>query len=328
MRQPIPSETIPINANNLSDLLDQIDNIQGKIGLGVGKKGLDLLLLCDRVDERFRLLEQQGNEVKAEKAQFEHVTETYRKQAWQFIREVGGLREIEQLREKTQPRSENWWWWPERIVKDQRLTSFKGYLRNLLILASVILVVVVAYQLFFKPDPKVIAVMDAGQNAQLSMSDGNPDKALADIETGLAISPKDPDLLMLKGCILSLNTAKTAEAKAVFDQAEMVINSRELFLMNRAQTYFMIGQLELSKADAQAAIDVNPNSAKAYLILGQDLESLADQTGAYAAYQKASDLGGDDPTTVAQARIKMGMLLQSMGLFPSTQDVTTTTPTP
>lgn len=328
MRQPIPSETIPINANNLSDLLDQIENIQGKIGLGVGKKGLDLLLLCDRCDERFNLLEKQGIEVKAEKSQFEHITETYRKQAGQFVREVGGSKEIEQLRVKTQPRSENWWWWPERIIVEQRTKSLKGFLRNVLILASVILVVVVAYELFFKPDPKLIAVMDAGQNAQQSMIDGNQDKALADVEKGLAISPTDPDLLILKGCILSLKATSAADAKAAFDQAELVINNRELFLMSRAQTYYMIGQVELSKADAQAAIDANPKSAKAYLILGQDLETMGDQQGAYAAYQKASDLGGDDATTVAQARIKMGMLLQSMGLFPSTQNSTTPTPTP
>src|SRR5664279_5013245 len=146
MRQPFPSETIPITSNNLSDLLDQIENIQGKIGLGVGKKGLDLLLLCDRCDERFDLLEKQGVEVKAEKAQFEHITETYRKQAGQFLREVGGVREVEQLRSSRQPPPENWWWWPEQIVANQRAKSLKGFLRNVLIIAAIVLVVVVAYE--------------------------------------------------------------------------------------------------------------------------------------------------------------------------------------
>jgi len=328
MRQPFPTETIPITSNNLSDLLDQIENIQGKIGLGVGKKGLDLLLLCDRCNDRFDLLEKQGVEVKAEKAQFEHVTETYRKQAGQFLREVGGLREVEQLRESIQPPSKNWWWWPEQIVSEQRAKSLKGYLRNLFVIAAVILVVVVAYELFFKPDPTMIAVMNAGQDAQQNMADGKTQLALADVEKGLAISPKDTDLLILKGCILSLDAGSAADAQAAFTRAETIINNKELFLLSRAQTYFMIGQLEKSKADAQAAIVVNPASAKAYLIYGSALETMGDQKGAYDAYQMASNLGGDDATIVAQARIKMGMLMQSMGLSPFNQNQETPSPTP
>lgn len=318
MRQPFPSDMPSITSNNLSDLLDQIENIQGRIGLGIGKKGLDLLILCDRCSERFSQLEQQGVEVRAEKAQFEHITETYRKQAGQFLRDAGGLKALEPLRSTTNPPEENWWWWPERIVAEQRLVSLKGFLRHALIVAAVLLVVVVAYQVFLKPDPKTIAVLNAGQNAQQSMSEGDQAQALADVEKGLAVSPQDPDLLILKGSILSLDESKASDSKAAFDLAEKVINDRELYYMSRAQTYYIIGQVERSKADIQTAIEINPKSAKAYLILGQDLETSGDQQGAYAAYQKASDYGGNDATTVAQARIKMGMLLQSMGLFPET----------
>ena len=99
----------------------------------------------------------------------------------------------------------------------------KGFLRNTLILAAVILVVVVAYQLFFKPDPITIAVMNASQNAQQSMSEGNQAQALADVEKGLAVSPQDPELLVLKGCILSLDEVQASNSKAAFDLAEKLI---------------------------------------------------------------------------------------------------------
>ena len=56
MRQPFPSEMPSITSNNLSDLLDQIENIQGKIGLGVGEKGLELLLPVRPLQRAFRAI--------------------------------------------------------------------------------------------------------------------------------------------------------------------------------------------------------------------------------------------------------------------------------
>ena len=328
MRQPVPSGMPSITSNNLSEILDQIEKIQGKIGLGAGSKALEMLVLLDRSAERFSGLADLGREVKAEQAQFEHVVITFRKQAGKFLGEVGGVREIEILRATIHPPESNWWWWPERIVAAQRRHSLLDTLRKVGITAAVLLVLVIAYQLFFKPDPKTIAVLNANQDAQQSFIDGDPVKALAEVEKGLVISPDDSDLLILKACILSLNNSTAGEAQVIFSRAEGIMQNREYYFMTRAQTYYMLGKLDRAKTDAQAVIGENSKSARGYLILGQVLESQRDQQGAYECYQQASDLAGDDAPIAAQARIKMGMLMQSMGLYSASQNTETPSPTP
>jgi tetratricopeptide (TPR) repeat protein len=93
-----------------------------------------------------------------------------------------------------------------------------------------------------------------------------------------------------------------------------------------AQNYSNLFQPVLAQANSEAAIEINPQSAYAYLILGQALEDQRDQVGAYQAYEKASALGNEteDPTITAQARMKLGILMQSMSMNNLSGDQTLT----
>jgi cytochrome c-type biogenesis protein CcmH/NrfG len=96
----------------------------------------------------------------------------------------------------------------------------------------------------------------------------------------------------------------------------------------KAQVYQRMGRAPEVIQLLEGVLQQYPDSAKGYLIIGQAYEDVGDQLKALDAYEKASVAGEklDDSTTVAQARIKMGMLLQILAL-PSI-DNETVTPTP
>jgi len=144
------------------------------------------------------------------------------------------------------------------------------------------------------------------------------------------VSPNDADLLILKGCLLTLLSNNDQETKAVFSQAEAALGSHETYMLARAQAFLILGKLDLANKDLQDLIRENPKSARAYLILGQVYESQQNSTAAYATYEKASNLAteANDSVVAAQSRIKMGMLMQSMGLFPVFQVSPTPTSRP
>jgi predicted Zn-dependent protease len=173
----------------------------------------------------------------------------------------------------------------------------------------------------------VIAAMDASNAAiELAQAGGDKEEALARVEEGLVQAPGDSDLLVLKGCLLTLIGGREAEAEAAFEEAEEALGTREYLLLASAQNYVVLGEPAASQADAEAAIALNPRSAQGYLILGQALEDQNDTSGAYAAYEKASALGleeDNDAAISAQARIKMGMLMQSIqNMMPELETLT------
>ncbi len=321
MRQPIFGENETVIYNRISELLDQIENLQGKIGLGYGKSSIEILSLMDNASDRIFAARNQGLIIPSEEAQFNSIIETYRSQAEVFLREIGGVSVLEALRDTTQPIDANWWWWPERIVAQKRATQAKYYIRMGAISLVVIVVVVGVYQIFLKPSPSVMAAQRALQGAQqiaqqVAMDGGDIQTAIPLLDEGLKAAPNDPELLVLKGSILSILPDRGSEAVAVFTLAESTINNRELFLLQRAQAYFVLNQLELAFNDAQTAVDLNPQSARGFLILGQMLESQKEFDKAYATYEKASNLASEqsDSYVAAQARIKMGMVMQLMGV--------------
>jgi cytochrome c-type biogenesis protein CcmH/NrfG len=297
--------------------------------LGYGKEALEILSYLDRANDRIIQAHNQGLAIPSEEAQFSTIIENFRDQAGAFLHEIGGLRGLEERRQHANPPETNWWWWPERIVSQKRTVSVKGYLRTGGIILGVLIVLVIVYQ-FIKPDAQTIAVQQAIQSAQVIGSEGDLQKALPEVEQGLQAAPEDPELLILKGCLLNLIPGRESEAQAVFDQAEKIVADHEMFLLQRAQTYFVFNKFDIAQTDAQQAVDLNPKSAKGYLVLGQILESQREMDKAYAAYEKASSLASenDDSVIAAQARIKMGMVMQLMGVNMFEPTGITPTPTP
>jgi cytochrome c-type biogenesis protein CcmH/NrfG len=330
MLQQNPRDVTAMTGETIGIQLERLDVLLGKLGMGLApEEALEIPVLLDQVYRRMKETDPESQGGKGSAAQFETYSQTYKKNLAVFLREVGDPAKLAAARLAANPPPDQWWWQPEQMLAQERKAGTIKVLRGLAITVAIIAVLVIVYQLFLRPSPQVIAVMDTRREAeQLMAESGDTKAALARVEQGLSQVPGDSELLVLKGCLLTMIGGRETEARAAFSEAEKSVGSHEYVLLMSAQNYTTLYQPALAKADAEAAIAINPKSAQGYLILGQALEDQKDQNGAYQAYEKASALGteSNDPTITAQARIKMGMLLQAMGMNSFTNATPTTAP--
>jgi predicted Zn-dependent protease len=127
--------------------------------------------------------------------------------------------------------------------------------------------------------------------------------------------PDSPELLIYKAAILEA-MGNNVEAGTVYTKAQSIIQNDEIFTLNRAQVYLVMNNAADTIAILEEYVLENRSSAKAFLLLGTAYELQNDQVKAIEAYEMASEVGNqiEDSTTVAQARIKLAMLMQSFGL--------------
>ena len=310
---------------NLNVLLDTIENKLGRLSFGLGAEAFTILEDLDAANDRLDQADRLGTDTRAETAQFQSICATLRKDAGQFLRQVGGQAGLAARRAQQNPQEGNWWWYLDEVNVQSRKQSLLMSARTVMIAALVLAIAVLIYRLFLTPDPKVIAVMNAQQSIERYFAENDLELALVEVEKGLAAVPDSPELLIYKAAILEA-MGKNAEAGAFYSQAQSIIQNAEIYALNRAQVYLMMNNADGAAGLLENYILENHLSAKAYLLLGTAYEERDDQLKAINAYELASEVGNqtDDAATVAQARIKLAMLMQSFGL----PQIETSTPEP
>jgi tetratricopeptide (TPR) repeat protein len=252
---------------------------------------------------------------RAERAQFESVCATLRKESREFLKQIGGVEVLKASRAAVLPPRENWWWYLDEELAASQRQSLTHSLRTIGIAIIVFAIAAIVYQVFFAPDPKVIAEVDAQQNADFSLTEGKLQDALNEIDAGLQKVPDSSQLLLYKAVILR-EMGRTAEAEPYFTRAKQLFADPELFGLSEAQILNMMNKPQDAVNLLQDLIKQYPTSGRAYLLMGQAYEVMGNQKDALAAYEQASSVGeqSGDSTTTAQARIKMGMLMQVYGM--------------
>ena len=108
----------------MNGLLDFIEADLGKLSAGVKINPIEILLALDLAKIRIDKSLEQGNEVKAEAAQFDYLVMNLQKQGKLFIRELGGEKRLEELRQQYQPASDRiWWFLDEYLAKRQKAVT-------------------------------------------------------------------------------------------------------------------------------------------------------------------------------------------------------------
>lgn len=317
-----------MGAGSLGSQLDQLDNLIGRLG-SVGdshKNALDILLLMDQVDAQVRELKTQGASIKAEEGQYESSCAAVKKEARRLVRDFGGASALHEERALRKVPQSAWWWFLDDYLAQKNAAALKNRLKIGAVVVAVVIVLAVAYQLFLAPSPQTVARYDAINNSQALAGQGQYAQALAQLRTGLAAVPGDPELLIMEGVVYSMQ-GNQAGAAAAFADAKAALKDDETFYVVQSQDYLIIQQPKLAEESARNAILANPNSAKGYFILGSAQETAGDTAGAYDSYNEAVRLGdaSGDSTISVQAKIKLGYLMQGAGLLP---EGTPGTPTP
>lgn len=308
---------------SLSDLLDSIEARLGKSALTSRSNVLTLFRDLDAVAVRISDRNAQNLPTRPEEAQFNAIQAQLRKESRRMLRTIGGNPALIDERNQVRPPDTHWWWFLDAYLHEERKKAVRRLVRMGAIGVIVLIVLAVVYQLFLKPDPLVVAEFEAENQSKILAGQGDLNGALTVIADALKIVPESGNLYVIQGVVFEL-LEKPDEAEKSFSKSEELLGTREIYVLVRSQTEMELGRPIVAFDLLTAYLQENANSAKSYLLLGQANELLGKRADAVQAYEMASTVGNetDDATTVAQARIKLGMLMQSL-------DYTTVeTPTP
>ncbi len=276
-------------ADDLRETLAALEEQPPRLKTLTSAEALAALHNLDRAAELLAQLAAAGINLLPEQARFQAIQAQLKKKAALVLRAVGGPAALANGRPVPAPPPERWWWQVDAVVAAaQRKTALRWGVGAAL-LALALAGVVVLFKTVLAPSPEVLARLNAENDAMQAFAAGDAATALAKVKAGLAIAAGDPDLLVLQGA-LQEHLRQPEAARRSFEQAQAAINNNEAFYLLRAQVYLNTNQPEKVEADARAAINANPNSARGWLILGQALEGAGRQQDAALAYGQASRL--------------------------------------
>jgi tetratricopeptide (TPR) repeat protein len=302
-----------VAAGGLNARLDELDVLVSKLGSERGKKVIEILYAMDAIDSYMQELRQAGSALQAEESQFETSCAILRKRPGDFLRALGGSAVLAEERRKRNPPKTAWWWYLDELQARQRRSGLKRVTITVVLSLVVLALLAVIYQRFFAPSPEVVARYEALNQSTNLAGEGKVAEAQAALQKGLALLPDDPDLLVMAGVLQQMQADQ--QAAATYARAKAKYANPEDFYLTRAEDLLSVGQNDLALADCQEIVGANPKSAIGFYLLGSVQEAQKNTGSALTSYQKAIDLADAQGLTnlVAEARVKMGYLLQAAG---------------
>jgi tetratricopeptide (TPR) repeat protein len=275
----------------------------------------EILTFFDQADQILLFLNEKGMDTTSEQSQLETVTRKFRKRLTIFTRQSGGPARLAHIRQTRQPSQDLWWWYADQILQTERKLKATRWLRNAGILTAILLVIAVIYQRFLAPDPAVLASYGHQQRAEIALTQTDLEVALAEINAALEYTPDEFQLYILKGVILD-EMGDTETAADVFSLASEKVPEAAIFYTQRATFYLMLNKPELTLADTESALSINPDSAVSYLNQGHAYEALGDMDAAITSYEQADQAAERTGNVQLQAiaRVSMSNAMQMITL--------------
>jgi tetratricopeptide (TPR) repeat protein len=299
-------------ANQLRQLLTQLEISLGKIRISSKEELLNIPVLFDQTADLLDSLEDNGANLDSEYARFDTVSALFRKSGPGYFKALNGRNAYIELRENTLPDKGCWWWFLDDYLDNQWRIRQKGNLRSFIIFAGVIGILAVIYAIFLAPDKETREVLRYQGDAERALSDGDYENALVYLDQALAIRPEDDRLLILQGV-----TAQIVEndnlAEYSFIKAQQVIGDEVEFLATRAQVYIAAGLPEYALQDSEQALIINPESAISHYQKGLAANALGDAQTAYLSLEEAAKYANQEGKIELEgmARIQMAYLTQN-----------------
>ncbi|MFN8456699.1 MAG: tetratricopeptide repeat protein [Anaerolineae bacterium] len=276
-------------ADELRALLDSLEERRVKVKGMDSQAALQLLYDLDEMAARLQELEAAGLELLPERGRFESIQHRFQQEAAPLLKALGKATTLATQRPQPLPPAESWWWYLDEWVARQR--RHRG--RQIALIVAVIILLLggiyLAFQTVLAPDPQVVARLEAENNALAALDQGDYPAALAAVEQGLRKVPGEASLLLLQGVIREI-LGDSAGAEQSFRAAQEDMARPLDFYLNRSRLYVRANRLAQAEADARTALELEQNSAGAWLLLGQALEIQGKRAEAIAAYQQAADL--------------------------------------
>jgi Tfp pilus assembly protein PilF len=299
--------------NPADELRESLSSLEDQL---VELKGMDsgqAAAFLDELDRSYLLmarLEAAGLNVLAVQGRFKGIQARLERKAARLLKALGGAAVLKEARpEPAPPRQEQWWWYIDEGVTAHKKQVRRRLAAMLLVAALIVGGLVLVFNTVLAPSPEVLARVEAENKAFNALDAGEFPQALAAIEEGLGQAPDDPGLWLVKGALHQL-LDQEAEAEESFARAQALLNDPIAYHIGRGQLALRFNRPEGAEREARAALEIDENTARAWLLLAQALEGQDRRMQALLAYEKAGDqaLEAGDNEVYVIARLGLARL--------------------
>ncbi len=285
---------------------------------GSGPKGaLAYLRLLDQVEESIPRLELQfGVDLKPERTRLETLENQTRTLAARIVREAG-TSALAQARDEVEATEDEWWWYLDRSLAEERRSTLRCWSLRGLAFAGVLLVALLAYNQFLAPSAEEQAFSTRTSSGEGYLMQGDMESALAEFETAAALNPEDMGVRMQLAVVYE-QLGRLPEAEEQLSRARELAGSDSEYYASLSLVYYRVAAggaewaIEAAYEKATAAVEADDGSAIAHFALASAYELQGDNAQAIQEFELASNLSSEASLTVL-ARMRMGMLMQSPG---------------
>lgn len=303
-------------ADDLRQLLSQAED--RVVNLSDHAGAAELYRWLDQIVELWPSIAAAGVDARAEEARWQSLQARLTARAPRVLQAWQSGAGLEAARLAAAPPASNWWWWIDQRVAEMRR-------RRLLRAGGLALAVVgiVAGVLFFLD--RVVPVDPVARESYRWQTQAEAALAAGDLAAGyqalsqaVAVDPANGPLLIWYGALADLQGDRP-QAEQSWRQARALLGDEALFLTERGLSYLRLQQAGQAIDDLQAAIALEPNSARAHLYLGGALEAEGRGQEALSAYEQAAALAdaAGNPELVVVARTQMARLISQSPVAPT-----------
>jgi tetratricopeptide (TPR) repeat protein len=248
-----------------------------------------------------------GPNVTPEKLQFKVVQHEILRDAERILRKLGGSEALRQARPAQASEAEQPWWFLDRYLFKQRARLLKRAAQGLGIMVAIGLAAIIFFNVFIKPNRQATQHAEHFSAAfDTALREEDYEAALAEIDLALANMPDEPETLILKGILLE-ELGRFDEAEAVFAHAATLVDEPEKLRFFQTRLLLELGRPEEALPVAEAAIDLNPNFAEGWLMMGLAYADLKQYAPAYEAMNTAAQLAGEQGNGALKVMIRVNM---------------------